>query len=82
MSQFKLLKHYILMSDKMRIKFVIGVQQRRRLACASTCTTYVQKQFYIMLTCERDLNPLSPNFYIVELGFTGIYIIFLFLLKT
>ena len=27
------------------------------------------------------LTPLKPHFYIVKLGFTGVYIIFLFLLK-
>ena len=27
------------------------------------------------------LTPLKPDFYIVKLGFTGVYIIFLFLLK-
>ena len=34
-----------------------------------------RKQTYIMLT------PLKSNLYIVKLGFTGVYIIFLFLLK-
>ena len=28
-----------------------------------------------------DFNPLKPHFYIVKLGFTGVYIIFLILLK-
>ena len=27
-----------------------------------------------------DLYPLTPHFYLVKLGFTGVYIIFLFLL--
>ena len=30
--------------------------------------------------CNED--PLTPHFYIVKLGFTGVYIFFLFLLKT
>ena len=34
----------------------------------------------IMLTCPCNEDPLIPNFYIVKLGFTGVYIIFLFLL--
>ena len=34
-----------------------------------------RKNAYIILT------PLKPHFYIVKLGFTGVYIIFLFLLK-
>ena len=33
-----------------------------------------------MLTCPCNVDPLTPHFYIVKLGFTGVYIIFLFLL--
>ena len=32
------------------------------------------------LICPCVLYPLTPHFYIVKLGFTGVYIIFLFLL--
>ena len=35
---------------------------------------------HIMLTCLCNVHPLTPHFYIVKLGFTGVYIIFLFLL--
>ena len=28
-----------------------------------------------------NFDPLKPHFYIVKLGFTGVYIIFLFMLK-
>ena len=34
----------------------------------------------IRKTCPCDLYPLTPNCYIVKLGFAGVYIIFLFLL--
>ena len=34
----------------------------------------------IRITCTCDSYPLTPHFYIVKLGFTGVYIIFLFLL--
>ena len=34
----------------------------------------------IRITCPCDLYPFTPHFYIVKLGFTGVYIIFLFLL--
>ena len=33
----------------------------------------------IMQTCPCIVHPLTPHFYIVELGFTGVYIIFLIL---
>ena len=35
----------------------------------------------IIITCPCNVYPLTPHFYIVKLGFTGVYIIFLFLLK-
>ena len=35
----------------------------------------------IRIICPLDLYPLAPHFYIVKLGFTGVYIIFLFLLQ-
>ena len=34
-----------------------------------------------MKTCLYNFDHLKPHFYIVKLGFTGVYIIFLFLLK-
>ena len=35
---------------------------------------------FITKTCLCDLHPLAPHFYIVILGFTWVYIFFLFLL--
>ena len=35
----------------------------------------------IMKTCIYNVDPLKPHFHTVKLGFTGVYIIFLFLLK-
>ena len=35
----------------------------------------------IMKTCLYNFDPLKPHFYIVKLGFTGVYIIFHILLK-
>ena len=32
---------------------------------------------HITKTCLYNFDPLKPNFYIVKLGFTGVYIIFL-----
>ena len=34
-----------------------------------------------MKTYLYNIDPHKPHFYIVKLGFTGVYIIFLFLLK-
>ena len=35
----------------------------------------------ITKTCLYNFDPLKPHFYIVKLGFTGVYFIFLLLLK-
>ena len=35
----------------------------------------------ITKTCLYNFDPLKPHFYIVKLGFIGVYIFFLFLLK-
>ena len=37
----------------------------------------VSRLDFIMKTCLYNLDPLKPHFYIVKLGFTGVYIIFL-----
>ena len=34
---------------------------------------------FIMQTCPCNEHPLTPHFFIVKLGLTGVYIIFLFL---
>ena len=39
------------------------------------------ENIHITKTCPCNEHPLTPHFYIVKLGFTGVYIIFLFLLK-
>ena len=37
--------------------------------------------FFITKTRLYNSDPLKPQFYIVKLGFTGVYVIFLILLK-
>ena len=41
------------------------------------------KEQYLIITktCLYNFDPLKPHFYIVKLGFTGVYIVSLFLLK-
>ena len=36
----------------------------------------------IMITCPRNEHPLTPHFYIVKMGFTGVYIFSYFCSKT
>ena len=37
----------------------------------------IRYQFFITKTCLYNFDPLKPHFYLVKLGFTGVYIIFL-----
>ena len=39
-----------------------------------------RKTEIIMITCPCNEDPFTPHFYIVKIGFTGVYIIYLFLL--
>ena len=47
---------------------------------AADVGTYKKGGRYIMITSPCNVYPLTFHFYIVKLGFTGINIIFLFLL--
>ena len=38
------------------------------------------KFLHIIITCPCNVDPLTPHFYVVKLGFTGVYIIFFFFL--
>ena len=40
---------------------------------------YLKTLFSVVITktCPYNFDPLKPHFYIVKLGFTGVYIIFL-----
>ena len=42
----------------------------------------ISRSYHIMLTCPCNVDPLTPHFYIVNLGFTRVQIIFLFCSKT
>ena len=41
---------------------------------------HVINTLFIMLTCPCNVDPLTHHFYIVKLGFTGVYIFSIFLL--
>ena len=41
----------------------------------------LKERYNITEICLYKFDPLKAHFYIVKLGFTGVYIIFLFLLK-
>ena len=41
------------------------------------CYSIYRRKINIAKTCLYNIDPLKPHFYIVKLGFTGVYIIFL-----
>ena len=52
--------------------------------CTCTCRSFEklkQKLTSIRITCPCNEHPLIPHFYIEKLGFTRVYIFFLFLLQ-
>ena len=48
------------------------------LACVNSLVIRMKR---IRKTCPCDLYPLTPHFYIVKLGFTGVYFFLIFALK-
>ena len=41
----------------------------------------ISNALYIRKTCPCNIYPLEPHFYIAKLGFAGVHLFFLFLLK-
>ena len=58
----------------MRIQIILRM---RKLSSGSLLFTVQKKilQQYITKTCLYKIDPLKPHFYIVKLGFIGVYII-------
>ena len=48
---------------------------QRAIACVDKKAKIVHQD--IMITSLYNFDPIKPHFYIVKLGFTGVYIIFL-----
>ena len=53
---------------------------RHRIICSHYSKKNTRDFKSIMITIPCYVYPLTPHFYIVKLGFTGVYIFFLFLL--
>ena len=51
-----------------------GVREKQSPSLLAICG-------HITKTIPCNEDPLTPHFYIVKLGFTGVYIVFLFLLQ-
>ena len=68
--------------QKMLDEFISVDVSRNCLMCGKHSAASDQGQAYLITkTCLYNFDPLKPHFYIVKLGFTGVYIIFLILLK-
>ena len=46
-----------------------------------TFSTFTMMYKIIRKTCPCNVYPLGPHFYIVKLGYAGVYLFFLFLLQ-
>ena len=60
----------------------LGLHCLLRLVCPNTFKEYMVEYFLLFFnlitkTCLYNSDPLEPHFYIVKLGFTGLYIILL-----
>ena len=62
--------------------FVVKIHHNTDILCPigiiiQGVTWYFHLEFYITKTYLYNVDPLKPHFYVVKLGFTGVYIIFL-----
>ena len=77
----KSLSHYLMKAVFPR--FYAGNKTQLIHVRASVFTLHVQHIFLkvIRKTCPCNVYPFEPHFYIVKLGFAGVYLFFLFLLQ-
>ena len=54
-----------------------GINTKRRRDLETKDISCLWIEFTITKTCLYNVDPLKPHFYIVKLGFTGVYIILL-----
>ena len=66
---------------KIRIFSSFSPEKKALIFARNIETNFLGKCETITKTYLYNINPLKPHFYIVKQGFTGVYIIFLFLLK-
>ena len=60
---------------------IAAVEKIREVCLFNFQTLLISRFIPIRITCPCDLYPLTPHFYIVKLGCTGVYIFFHFALK-
>ena len=59
------------------MKWQLYFQDNKKSKCPPQEFFYAECKCFIAKTCLYNTDPLKPHFYIVKLGFTGVYIIFL-----
>ena len=59
------------------VSIVLGTVLNVLGYCISFASIRILKYVHFMKTCLYNFDPLKAHFYIVKLGFTGVYIIFL-----
>ena len=80
-SNLSLIHNYFIFREKLWINVIdLGYQIYPTYSlpdCLYYCSTSSFCYLYITKTYLYNFDPLKPHFYIVQLGFTGVYIIFL-----
>ena len=70
------IQHATVSSESTSESTLSGIRLRFTLVCIYTYT-HAEWSVCITKTCLYNVDPHKPHFYIVKLGFTGVYIIFL-----
>ena len=63
------------------VQFLFFVKVAAQAGLCQTWSKTPKYGFLIRKTCPCNLYPLIPHFYIAKLGYTGVYLFFLFLLQ-
>ena len=64
------------------VNFQRFILRRFKTQCTLLLLHHLTLKECITKTYLYNFDPLKPHFYVVKLGFTGIYVIFLIFLKT
>ena len=75
----KLLTHFVRELARKASQKILPLKLMAYLKFAEIMVLYLEETT-IKITCPCNVDPLTPHFNIVKLGFTGVNIIFLFLL--
>ena len=59
------------------LELCLCLEKKSVLNCTTLIAFFFPLREYITKTCLHNFDPLKPHFYVVKLGLTGVFIIFL-----